>query len=69
MHHTAKGKRTMGLESIKYHTCPYDQEEGVLLTDLEEVLPETDQDGRLQYYCLSGQHTFAANDDDYEGDD
>jgi hypothetical protein len=59
----------MRLEHIKYHTCPYDQEEGVLLTDLEEVLPETDEDGRLQYYCLSGQHTFAGDDDDYEGDD
>jgi len=56
----------MRLEHIKYHTCPYDQEEGVLLTDLEEVLPETDEDGRLQYYCMSGQHTFAADDDDDE---
>jgi hypothetical protein len=59
----------MRLEHIKYHTCPYDQEEGILLTDLEEVLPETDEDGHLQYYCMSGQHTFAADDDDnYEGD-
>jgi hypothetical protein len=58
----------MRLEHIKYHTCPIDQEEGVLLTDLEEVLPETDEDGHLQYYCLSGQHMFT-NDDDSEGND
>jgi len=69
VHYTAKGENTMRLEHIKYHTCPYDQEEGVLLTDLEEVLPETDEDGHLQYYCMSGRHTFAADDDDYDGDD
>ena len=69
MHYTAKGEKTMRLEHIKYHTCPYDQEEGILLTDLEEVLPETDEDGHLQYYCMSGQHTFAADDYDYDDND
>ncbi len=54
----------MRLESMKYHTCPYDDEEGVLLTDLEETQPETDEEGNLQYYCVSGHHTFALSDDD-----
>lgn len=49
----------MNLEQLKYQTCPYDQEEGILLTDIEEVLPETDGEGDLQYYCMSGQHTFS----------
>lgn len=48
----------MNLERIKYQTCPYDQEEGILVTDLEEVIPETDNQGNLQYYCLSCLHTF-----------
>jgi hypothetical protein len=61
------GKGTiMRLESIKYQTCPYDNEEGVLLTDIDEIDPETNEDGDLQYYCLSGHHTFAYNDDDDE---
>ncbi len=56
----------MSLESMKYQTCPYDQEEGVLLTDVEEMYPETDENGDLQYYCMNGQHTFSYQED---GDD
>lgn len=49
----------MNLEQLKYQTCPYDQEEGILLTDIEEVFPETDGQDNLQYYCPAGQHTFS----------
>ncbi|GHO83597.1 hypothetical protein [Dictyobacter formicarum] len=56
----------MNLERIKYQTCPYDQEEGILLTDLEEVIPETDDDGNLQYYCPSCSNTFTYCDCDYQ---
>lgn len=49
----------MDLERIKYQTCPNDHNEGILLTDLEEVTPETDNYGNLQYYCLNCQQTFA----------
>lgn len=54
----------MNLEQIKYQTCPYDQEEGILLTDLEELHPQADVDGDLQYYCLNGKHTFTLDEDD-----
>ncbi|QBD83021.1 hypothetical protein EPA93_46485 [Ktedonosporobacter rubrisoli] len=53
----------MNLEQIKYQTCPWDQEEGVLLTDINEDLPDTDADGELQYYCLSGRHVFSYDED------
>ena len=58
----------MNLERIKYQTCPYDQEEGILLTDIEEIQPQTDEDGDLQYYCTSGRHTFSLHEDDYDND-
>jgi len=54
----------MNLESLKYLTCPIDDEEGILLTDIDEVFPATDEDGNLQYYCLSSHHTFALDQDD-----
>ncbi|GCE30881.1 hypothetical protein KDA_63650 [Dictyobacter alpinus] len=54
----------MNLERIKYQTCPYDQEEGILVTDLEEVIPETDDRGNLQYYCPSCLNTFTYCDCD-----
>ena len=57
----------MDLEQIKYQTCPYDQEEGILLTDIEEIYPQTDEDGELQYYCIAGQHTFTLDEDDDSG--
>ena len=58
----------MNLERIKYQTCPYDQEEGILLTDIEEVQAQTDDDGELQYYCTSGKHTFSLHEDDDDDD-
>jgi hypothetical protein len=55
----------MNVEQIKYQTCPYDQEEGVLLVDVEtETTPQTDDDGDLRYYCLSGRHTFSLDEDE-----
>jgi hypothetical protein len=53
------------VERIKYQTCPYDQEEGILLVDVEtESIPKTDEDGDLQYYCPAGQHTFSLDEDE-----
>ena len=50
----------MDLQQIKYHTCSFDQELGVLLVDIEtETLPETDPEGNNQYYCLGGKHIFS----------
>ncbi|MBV8821716.1 MAG: hypothetical protein JO125_00710 [Chloroflexi bacterium] len=54
----------MDLEQIKYQTCSWDDGEGILLTDIDETMPETDEDGNLQYYCLDGNHTFSAYEDD-----
>ena len=51
------------LDRFKYQTGPYDKEEGVLITNIEEDSPETDENGELQYYCLNGHHTFSYNDD------
>jgi hypothetical protein len=53
----------MRLEHIKYQTCPVDNEEGILLTDIEEIYPETNDDGDLQYYCTTGRHTFSYQED------
>lgn len=61
---TERGE-SMNVEQIKYQTCPYDQEEGVLLVDVEtETTPTTDDDGDLRYYCLSGGHTFSLDEDE-----
>jgi hypothetical protein len=61
-----KEEKHMNLEQIKYSTCPFDDEEGILLTDIEENLPQTDEDGSLQYYCIAGHHTFTLDEDDRE---
>jgi len=53
----------MNIDQIKYQTCPYDDEEGILLVDAEtETMPETDEEGDLQYYCIAG-HTFSLDED------
>ena len=55
----------MNVELMKYHTCPIDDEDGVLLVDADsETQPSTDGDGNLQYYCMAGRHTFSADEDD-----
>ena len=54
----------MDLSWIKYHRCPEDEEEGVLLVDVEtETVPETDEEGNKQYYCLEGGHIFSVDED------
>ena len=54
----------MDLRDIKYHSCPIDEEDGILLVDLEtESVPEMDEDGNYLYYCNEG-HTFAVDEDD-----
>ena len=54
----------MDLQEIKYHTCPLDEEEGILLVDIEtETVPETDAEGNVQYYCRACSHTFSVDVD------
>jgi hypothetical protein len=52
------------LDELMYQTCPIDEDQAILLVDLEtESAPATDEDGNLQYYCLTGQHVFSVDDD------
>ena len=54
----------MNLHEIKYHTCPVDEEDAILLVDVEtEAIPSTDAEGNIQYYCPSGSHTFSVDED------
>lgn len=54
----------MNLEQLKYHTCPVDQEEAILVANIDENLAATDPDGELQYYCLAGHHIFSVDEDE-----
>lgn len=58
----------MNLEQIKYHSCIEDDGEGVLLVDVDETEPETDEYGNRQYYCMDGHHTFSVDEDDEDDD-
>ena len=53
----------MGLEQIKYYTVN-DDEEAILVTDIDETTPETDDDGNLQYYSVSGHYVFSVNENE-----
>ena len=53
----------MGLEQIKYYTVD-DDEEAILVTDIDETTPETDEDGNLQYYSVSGRYVFSVDEDE-----
>ncbi len=53
----------MGLEQIKYYTVD-DEDEAILVTDIDETTPETDDDGNLQYYSLSGRYVFSADENE-----
>jgi hypothetical protein len=56
-------REAMNLHDIKYHNCPDDDEDGILLVDVEtESVPEVDEDGNYLYYCTEG-HTFAVDED------
>lgn len=53
----------MDLRDIKHHTCPIDDNDGILLVDMEtESVPEMDEDGNYLYYCHSG-HTFSVEEE------
>lgn len=55
----------MKLRDIKYHNCPEDDEEAVLLVDPEtETEPVLDEDGNLMYYCRGGEHLMAVDADE-----
>ncbi len=59
----------MNLWPFKHQTCPLDEEDAILLVDVEtESIPLTDEEGNMLYYCLEGEHTFAAESDDRGGD-
>lgn len=59
----------MDLWPFKHHTCPMDDEDGVLLVDVEtESVPQTDEDGNLLYYCLEGEHTFSVDVREVKGE-
>ncbi|GAC1392715.1 MAG: hypothetical protein NVSMB38_17200 [Ktedonobacteraceae bacterium] len=53
----------MSLEQIKYYTVD-DDEEAVLITDIDETTPSTDDDGNLQYYSMRGHYVFSAYEDE-----
>ena len=54
----------MNIHEIKYHTCPVDEEEAIILVDVEtEAIPSIDAEGNIQYYCPSGSHTFSVDED------
>jgi hypothetical protein len=49
----------MNIQAMKYHECPQDQGEGILLADLEtEKVPYVDKRGNMLYYCLQEHHIF-----------
>ncbi len=53
----------MDMEQIKYYTVS-DDEEGILLADIDETTPCTDDNGNLQYYSVSGRYVFSADEDE-----
>ena len=54
----------MDLDDVKYDTCPIDEGTGILLVDVEtETVPNTDEEGNLQYYCMEGHHVFSVDED------
>lgn len=53
----------MGLEQIKYYTMN-DDEEAILITDIDETTPETDDEGNLQYYSVSGHYVFSVDENE-----
>ena len=52
----------MGLEQIKYHTD--EDDEAILVTDIDETTPVTDDEGNLQYYSVNGHYVFSADEDE-----
>jgi len=58
-----RGDKHMDMEQIKYYTVS-DDEDGILLADIDETTPSTDDDGNLQYYSVGGRYVFSADDDE-----
>ena len=53
------------LDDVKYAPCPLDDGFGVLLVDIEtETVPDTDQEGNRQYYCMEVHHIFSVSEDE-----
>ncbi len=50
------------LQLYKYHKCPVDHKQAVLVVDLKtETVPVTDYDGNQQYFCLVCQRIFSVD--------
>ena len=50
------------LHAIKYFSCPQCQTLAIVLSVLEtEKLPEWDEDGNLEYYCIKCHVCFSVN--------
>lgn len=54
----------MSIQEIKYHECPQDEGEGIILADIEtEKKPYVDEQGNILYYCLQEHHVFSVPTD------
>lgn len=48
------------VHAIKYHHCPYCDEAGRILVDIEtDTMPELDEQKRKQYFCLRCLEPFS----------
>ncbi len=48
------------VHTIKYHRCPFCYQSARLHVDIEtDLIPQLDDEGHLQYYCLHCQETFS----------
>jgi hypothetical protein len=54
----------MNLEQIKYHTSDLDDSEGILLVDIDETEPYTDEFGNLCYYSMDGHYVFPVDEEE-----
>jgi hypothetical protein len=52
----------MDLEQIKYYSDGDD--DAILVTDIDETMPSTDDDGNLQYYSMGGRYVFSVDEDE-----
>ncbi len=57
-----RGSKHMDLEQIKYYSAG--DEDAILVTDIDETTPSTDDDGNLQYYSTGGRYVFSVDEDD-----
>jgi len=57
-----RGSKLMDLEQIKYYSAG--DEDAILVTDIDETAPLTDDDGNLQYYSTGGRYVFSVDEDE-----